>query len=223
MAITYPLVTGWYESFTTAPARSKDVGTGSNRKAYAILGNGDPALTPSGMTVGSDTLSLVGSTLTDTGNVKWRLYAGDLTVTGTQTCTPSWSGTPTPSSGSVTALLVVQGGGALTVDGLLALAEWTTGGGGGSASRTITTTTGDSAVLMIGGGAVRSGAGTATSGTTLITSDSIYCDAGRITASGSSTSPSLDFGAFQSGTSIGFAVREAAGSPAESACMVALM
>lgn len=224
MAITYPLVTGWYESFTTAPARTKDVGTGSNRKAYAIIGNGDPALTPSGMTVGSDTLSLVGSTFTDTGNVKWRLYAGDLTVSGAQTCTPSWSGTPTPSSGSTTALLVVQGGGALTVDGILALAEWTTGGGGGSASRTVTTTVGDSAVVMFGGGAGRGvTAATATSGTTLIASDSIYCDAGRITASGSSTSPSLDFGAFQSGTSIGFAVREAGGSPAESACTVALM
>ena len=208
MAITFPLLTGWVEAFTTAPARSKDVGSGSNRKAYAILGNGDTALTPSGCTVGSDTLTLVGSTLTDSGGVKWRLYAVDLTVSGTQTVTPTWSGTPTPSSGSFTSLMVIQGGAALTVDGVLALAEWTTGGGGGSASRTITTTSGDYAVLFCAkssGGA----AGTATSGTTLITSDNLSSDAGRITASGASTSPSLDFGAFYGGANFGFAVREA--------------
>ena len=222
MAITYPLVTGWYESFTTAPARTKDVGTGSNRYAVAILGNGDVALTPSGITVGSDTLTLSGSTFTDTGGKKWRLYIGALTVSGNQTVTPAWSGTPTPSGTSLTSLIVVRGDSALTVAGMLALAELTTGGGGGSASRTITTTSGDHAVLLSADGG-SGGAGTATSGTTLITSDSVATSAGRITASGASTSPSLDFGAFQSGTSIGFAVREAGGSPAESACTVALM
>lgn len=210
MAITYPLVTGWFEPFAVSPARTKNVGTGANRKIVIIGGNtdGDITINPT-VTVGSQTITL-SSVYSDGTGLDWRYAIEDLTVSGSQVITPSYPA-GSDSGSAVMQVLVVQGDAAPTIDGILGLSEWSTGGGGGTLARAVTTTVGDEAVIA----SMRwtgSTAPTATSGSTLIASDTASFDFVRRVAAGASTTPSFDYAGFHGGVSVAFAVREAASS-----------
>lgn len=76
----------------TASITSQNVGTGSNRVAYVMIGATNTTDNPTGVSVGTDTLTAQGGGIfTDASGWKWRLYAGVLTVTGSQTITATWS------------------------------------------------------------------------------------------------------------------------------------
>ena len=69
----------------------QNVGSGANRVAYVAIGASNTTDVPSSVTVGTDTLTAQGTVFTDFNNWRWRLYAGVLTVTGSQTITATWS------------------------------------------------------------------------------------------------------------------------------------
>lgn len=75
----------------TVTIASQDVGTGANRAAYVAIGASNVNDTPTGVSVGTDVLTAQGSLFTDASGWKFRLYAGALTVTGSQTITATWS------------------------------------------------------------------------------------------------------------------------------------
>lgn len=69
---------------------SVDVGTGTGRVAYVMLGSTHTTPAPTSVTIGSDSLAAQGAQQTDGNGYKYRLYAGALNVTGVQTVTATW-------------------------------------------------------------------------------------------------------------------------------------
>lgn len=75
----------------TVSITAQNVGTGANRAAYVAIGASNATDVPSSVTVGTDTLTARGSVFVDGAGWRWRLYAGLLTVTGSQTITANWT------------------------------------------------------------------------------------------------------------------------------------
>ena len=69
----------------------QNVGSGANRVAYVAIGASNTTDVPSSVEVGTDILTAQGTVFTDFNNWRWRLYAGVLTVTGSQTIRATWS------------------------------------------------------------------------------------------------------------------------------------
>lgn len=76
--------------FTSTVAQSVDVGSAADTVAYVWIGCFLGSQTPVSVTVGTDTLSNSQAQYSD-GTFNWRLYYGELTVTGTQTITATVS------------------------------------------------------------------------------------------------------------------------------------
>lgn len=218
MATTYPYAGGWNGAFeAVTSAATRDVGTGPNRRAVALAtyrGGAPTFPVPTTLTIGSDSVAASGPTFTDSLGNKWQLYisASDLTVTGPQVCTQSFSGGGGgPSGTALVGLIVIQGDAALTIANILALLEQSTGGGGGSNSRAVTSSAGQTVIRMAVefGGAT----GAADSPATLITSSQSGKFFFKGTASGSSTVMSATWGAFAEFVGTGFTVSEAGAAP----------
>ena len=78
----------------TASITGQNVGSGANRVAYVMIGATNVNDNPTGVSVGTDTLTAQGGGIfADASGWKWRLYAGVLTVTGSQTVTATWDNT----------------------------------------------------------------------------------------------------------------------------------
>ena len=75
----------------TVTITAQNVGTGANRVAYVAIGATNTTDVPSSVTVGTDTLTAQGTVFTDNNGWRFRLYAGLLTVTGSQTITATWT------------------------------------------------------------------------------------------------------------------------------------
>lgn len=212
MAITYPLLTGWSDSFASSSSRSKDLSTGSNRYLVVLTGNTDPATSVTGVTVAGNAMTALNALYSDPSSRDWRAFGYDVSgLSGGQTIAASYSGTP--STGAAwTVALVIKGGGSLTIANVLACLNSNTDGGGGSdPARVITTATGDAAICLAIdlSGATPAGL----SGDTIITSDNGIADAAYEVASGSSTTVGLDYGAFIETVTIGFSVTESGVAP----------
>lgn len=98
-----------FASFSATVTASIATGSGSYRKARAWLGcSADTVPVPSTVTIGADSLTIVGAQQTGpgTGGMKWRLFesTSDLTVTGTQTATGTVDAVP----GSGASILLVE-------------------------------------------------------------------------------------------------------------------
>lgn len=69
-----------------------NVGSDADRVAFVAVGRANNSTPePVSVTVGSDSLTAQGSLFTDVNGWKWRLYAGALTVTGSQTVTADYN------------------------------------------------------------------------------------------------------------------------------------
>lgn len=212
MAITYPLLTGWFDSFASSSTRSKDLGTGSYRTLVVLTGNTDGATSVTGVTVDGNAMAAANALYTDGSGRDWRAFVYDVSsLTGSKNIVASYSGTPS-TGGAYVAAMVIKGGSTLTVANFTTCLDSNTDGGGGSdPSRTVTTTSGDTAVILaidITGATPGS-----LSGSTLITSDSGTADAAYKVASGSSTAVGMNYGAFVETVTTGFSITEAPSTP----------
>lgn len=172
MAITFPLCSGFFEHFggPTVTSAAMDFGSGANRQCSAVVGYTNATAVPTGITIGgTDVLSLVGSVAAGSpGGYHWGLYQGPLTVSGSQTAAATYTDSGGFIAGFAEAsLLVIQGGGALTLAHQLALTE-DNSGTAGSSSRTVTTTVGD-IVIMQGIDANAAATGSGSGGSAVIT------------------------------------------------------
>jgi hypothetical protein len=158
MTISRVIAAGAETSFGDPLTFNVNVGTGANRRIAVWVGwIGQTSMAPSTVTVGSDSLSASGAEQTGPGSAgdKFRLFVGDLTVTGTQTITCDYSGTAA-SGYSVAVCEVFQGSvGALTF-GTPVFAKPEAGSAGTPTAQTVgSTTTSDKVCQLIheaGGG-----------------------------------------------------------------------
>jgi hypothetical protein len=138
------LVTAFYQgtNFANPVTKSVDVGSSSNRAGFVFLGrhnNSTPL--PVSVTIGTDSLTARGSTFTDVDGRSWRLYAGALTVTGTQTVTGNYDS----GLGFAAMLGVVWDDvDAAVIESLQTGAAYTT-----TPSFTVSSATGDTVVAML--------------------------------------------------------------------------
>lgn len=225
MALTYPYAGGWNQSFaavstvssSAAVPVSPDVGSGANRRALAIVTyrGGSPTFpVPSAFDVGSDSIPAFGSVFTESTGNKWQVFASttDLTVSGAQVCTGTFTGGGGgPSGVASVALLIVKGDAALTIANILALLEQAVGGGGGSNSRAVASSAGQTVIRM----ALRYGGagGSADAPATLIASSTAGTFFEKDIAAGASTVLSMTWGAFAETVGFGFTVSEAGAAP----------
>lgn len=132
-------------SNTGAPhTQTVNVGSGADRAAYVLIGRTDSSTPiPSSVTIGTDSLTAQGgAAFTDFDGRSWRLYAGALTVTGSQTLTASY----TADISTAVVIGVIRSGvnpGTL-ISGLFTDAKYNT-----TPTATISSATGDEVVMLI--------------------------------------------------------------------------
>lgn len=147
------IVGGHFEQFGTAVTKSYNVGSGANRKAIMLSGYtasvGSGGGTPSGASVGSDTLSVLTSGTIGGSSLPMAVYALNLTVSGVQNCVANFSGGPFGAGFGIFNLFILQGSvGALTLANLTAIAE-TALGSAGSSTKSVTSASGDDVYKLI--------------------------------------------------------------------------
>lgn len=135
---------GQATNFANPVTKSVNVGSSANRCAYVLLGRVNSSVPlPQSVTVGSsDSLTARGSTFTDADGRSWRLFAGALTVTGTQTI----SGDYDSDVGFAAMIGVVWDGvdTATVIESLQTGAAYNT-----TPSFTVTSTTGDDVIALL--------------------------------------------------------------------------
>ena len=202
--------------FSATASGSIDTGTGSYRKARAwVGGTADTSSVPQSVTIGSDTLTAVGSQQTGPGtaSVKWRLYesTSDLTVTGTQTATGTVS--PGPGSGSTILLVEIYQGTAGSLTFGTPVFSNPESGSGGSVSSSVTAAAGDKAVMLLCSTA--STTISATSPATLNTDLGTTDAASAIrSGAGGSTSVGVSFSAAYGAIAAAYSISEPSAAPA---------
>ena len=135
---------GGSTNFADPYTQTIDVGTGSDRAAYVLVGRINSNFPiPNGVTIGSDTLTAQGgAAFTDLDGRSWRLYAGALTVTGSQTLSADY----TDGNGASQVIGVIRSGvntGTL-ISGLFTNAQYNT-----TPTATVSSATGDEVVMLI--------------------------------------------------------------------------
>jgi hypothetical protein len=144
MPITSILNFGGSTNFADPYTQTIDVGSGSDRAAYVLVGRLNSNFPiPNGCTIGSDTLTAQGgAAFTDLDGRSWRLYAGALTVTGSQTLSADY----TDANGSAQVIGVIRSGvntGTL-ISGLTTGAAYNT-----TPTATVSSASGDEVVMLI--------------------------------------------------------------------------
>ncbi len=220
MAISEVYVGGWDQSFAdenSSPGAAIDHGTGSHRYAIALTGyQGGTQNAPDTFTVGADSFTAEGSTYTDGGGDKWRVFTKLLTVTGNQTPVLHFAaGTYGGGGAARCAYLIIQSGDVLTIGNLLAVLGQFAGGGGGNLSQDVSGASGDTLYML---GHSSDSASTGFSGT-MLTSAATGKSAVKDTSAGSPNTIGITVGAFGSYYSTGFSVTE--GTPATNYILVA--
>jgi len=209
MSLTYPLLTGWFDAFASAPSHSADIGTGSNRYLVGLVGSTDGGLSVTGMRVDTNSMTALNALYTDGSGRDWRAFGYDVSgISGSKVIDASFSGSPI-TGGSYMVVLVIQGTNSLTIADVTACSNSNTDGGGGNdPSVTISAANGVTVIALAIDltGAVPTGL----SGDTLISSASGIADASYEVSAGGSTTVGLDYGAFIETVMIGFSVTETA-------------
>lgn len=199
------------QDLTWSSSTTRDVGSGTDRFAVVLAGyinNSTPS--PTGVSVGTDALSAQGAAVADNNGYKWRVYTGDLTVSGAQTI----SGTNSASAGgggSFYILLVLQGAAAVTYGNHVTLSPQTSGSSL-TRSRTVTSASGDVAYMM---GFENNGSTSfaASGGSTLIGSATAYRHAAyEAWSTGTDTTVSIDWTGAHDLIAFGFTLTEASAS-----------
>lgn len=141
-----------FASFSATVTASIATGSGSYRKARAWLGcSADTVPVPSTVTIGADSLTIVGAQQTGpgTGGMKWRLFesTSDLTVTGTQTATGTVSVAP-GSGGSILLVEIYQSTAGSLTFGTPVFSN-PESGSAGSISSSVTAAAADKVVMLL--------------------------------------------------------------------------